>query len=352
MFGPVTTLDAGVGPNYVLASESGGHPIGVGDANDDGFLDVLIADTLSGDVGLLLGNGDGTFQATRHTQLDDENVDALLIAGLGKPSQGASLISAQGTFTVQLDFLQIGQLNVENLFPSLDRFASTMAVADLNGDGWPDLLAAGSDVAVYLGGPGGFTALPSVSASANLPSALADFNGDGILDLVAMSGNDLELFFGNGDGTFGPGQLITGGSAPCLVGDLNEDGHLDLVCAVAGMVGYVELVGSDTGAFTTGRMLSIDCVNQFICDMPVYLAELNGDGHLDLVEETFLWSDNTWVLKVAFGNGDGSFQAGTTYPSIAPVSFAFGDVNGDGRPDLIGTRVKDGNVDIWLNDCR
>ena len=99
----------------------------------------------------------------------------------------------------------------------MDRFASTMAVADLNGDGWPDLLAAGSDVAVYLGGPGGFTALPSVSASANLPSALADFNGDGILDLVAMSGNDLELFFGNGDGTFGPGQLITGGSAPCLV---------------------------------------------------------------------------------------------------------------------------------------
>ena len=86
LFGPVTTLDAGVGPNYVLASESGGHPIGVGDANDDGFLDVLIADTLSGDVGLLLGNGDGTFQATRHTQLDDENVDALLIAGLGKPS--------------------------------------------------------------------------------------------------------------------------------------------------------------------------------------------------------------------------------------------------------------------------
>ena len=118
------------------------------------------------------------------------------------------------------------------------------------------------------------------------------------------------------------------------------------------MVGYVELMGTDTGAFMTGRMLSIDCVNQFICDMPVYLADLNGDGHLDLVEETFLWSDNTWVLKVAFGNGDGSFQAGTTYPSIAPVSFAFGDVNGDGRPDLIGTRVKDGNVDIWLNDCR
>jgi hypothetical protein len=363
LFAPAYTIDAGVGPDYVLQSESGTRPLALGDINADGNLDILLANGLTGDIGLLLGNGDGTFQSARRTNLN-EQVTTVVIAPPGKQGQGVSVVAAQSlsSIAVELDFMQIGEFNVVNPYPSIDRYASQLVTADLNRDGWPDLLAAGSDIAVYLGGPGGFTPLPVVDAVSVAQAPLADFNEDGILDLVAWTSNGLEVFLGNGDGTFAWGQPV-GQFAQLnqvFVGDLNEDGHVDLLVTQYFTNSFTEMLGTGTGSFTEGSTVSLSCdpVIMAACDTPIDLLDLNGDGHLDLVEATFVHSADAWPLKIAFGNGDGTFEPGVVDPAglQATVSgdgvASFGDVNNDGRPDLIMTHWKDGNVDILLNNCR
>jgi hypothetical protein len=138
-----------------------------------------------------------------------------------------------------------------------------------------------------------------------------------------------------------------------MVGDLDEDGHQDLLVVQIGADHFVEFLGAGDGSFTEGKTVPLSCDPVWACDAPIYLLDLNGDGHLDLVESTFDWpGDDTWVLEFAFGNGDGSFQPGVVDPSIPAGPLQFGDVNNDGRPDLILSRWMDGNIDIRLNNCR
>jgi hypothetical protein len=136
-------------------------------------------------------------------------------------------------------------------------------------------------------------------------------------------------------------------------GDLNEDGHLDLLTGPGWFPPYV-LFGRGDGTFTVGPTVDVAYQNTFPA-WPHALYDLNGDGHLDFIED-----DSSGEIHVALGNGDGTFAPETIIP-VAPllddggrsfVDVVVGDVNNDGRLDLVAISYLDGTLSIFLNQCR
>jgi hypothetical protein len=169
-----------------------------------------------------------------------------------------------------------------------------VAVADLNGDGKPDLAAAvrgRNSVGVLLGrGDGAFGAATTYAVGGDpFNVAVADLNGDGKPDLVTPNrlGNDVSVLLGHGDGTF----------------------------------------GAPTG-YATGWHPNM-----------IAMVDLDGDGKFDLVTA----DHNGNSVSALLGRGDGTFGAATTYAAgRGPTDVAVADLNGDGRPDLV-TANNDGN---------
>ena len=202
--------------------------------------------------------------------------------------------------------------------------------ADFNGDGIPDLAAAGpSSLIVSLGnGDGTFRAGMKYTVATANPSGLlaADFNGDGIPDL-AVGGTVVSILLGNGDGTFqsGPSPAFAA-DAGMVTGDFNGDGIADLALASGTLVTFAG--GNGDGTF---RQTAAYTFASTVTSMAV--ADFNGDGKADAA--VFCLLD---TLNVLLGNGDGSMgnPIVTAMPANQPYNFAAAaDLNGDGKIDLV-----------------
>lgn len=322
-FAPVVTYSAGGADTNSVA---------VADVNGDGRPDIVVANFCAGvggncgagSVGVLLSNGNGTFQP----------------------------VSVYGSGGYQ---------------------PSTVIIADVNGDGRPDLVVANScvsatncsgsgtagSVGILLGnGDGTFQAAIAYDSGGNdaWDVAVADVNGDGKADIVVANrcpdencgGNGdgvVSVLFGHGDGTFesavpyDAGGLFTFSVA---VADVNNDGRPDIIVAdsfasygnEASVVGV--LLGNGDGTFQQAATYlsgggSADSVA---------VTDVNGDGFPDLIVANCGSNgdngcDGFGTAGVLLNNGDGTFQSAKTYSSGYASSVAVGDVNGDGRPDLI-----------------
>ncbi len=239
----------------------------------------------------------------------------------------------------------------------------SVAMADVNGDGKPDLLVANSfacegcnngSVSVLLGiGDGTFQNPVTYGSRGYLTFsvAVADVNGDGKPDLLVTNRNNgsvgsVGVLLGNGDGTFR--GAVTDGSGgyqanSVAVADVNGDGKPDLLvanlcaestCAMNGTVGV--LLGNGDGTFQTAVPYGS---GGYYADS-VAVADVNGDGKLDLLVANACASSsncaNGGSVGVLLGNGDGTFQAAVTYGSGGEANLvAVADVNGDGKPDLL-----------------
>lgn len=273
--------------------------IAVGDFNGDGKPDLAVNSVDQGEVVLLLGNGDGTFL----------------------PGQVLNTLTSP----------------------------QSIATADLNGDGIADLAVVNANsILIFLGnGDGTFaTTSPSLPTGMSPISVVAgDFNSDGVADLAVVNscGNaypcnnnagTVSIFLGKGDGTFtAVSATPTTGSAPAglAAADFNGDGVLDLVVTNYGIYGndaITILLGKGDGTFDAGVFYSAAGMNF----KSVAVADLNGDGIADLAVGTF-WRGMYTLL----GHGDGTFDAGQ--PVIANVQSTSGyittaDFDGDGVPDI------------------
>jgi hypothetical protein len=237
-----------------------------------------------------------------------------------------------------------------------------VVVADFNGDGKADLLAmgipAGYTSAVFLGN-GDETFQPS--SPPYLPGgravAVADFNGDGNADLLIVGAvtNGYALLLGNGDATFQAPIFRPTAISPwsVAIGDFNRDGKQDLAIAYLGG-GMTVQFGNGDGTFQPWTFYYTPAIGPNDGATSVVVADFNGDGNLDLAVACPGGSrpnGNPGYVIVFLGKGDGTFQAPLGTPVAGGAyTLAVGDFNGDARPDLAIANSYGGSVSLALGN--
>jgi hypothetical protein len=216
---------------------------------------------------------------------------------------------------------------------------SSMAIGDLDHDDEPDLVVVGDGsirLNVFLGnGDGTFDppmGLPAVVGYDSKVVVLDTLDGDAHLDVVVANAvsNDVTVLLGNGDGTFASAPTVTAGSEPTdvAVGDVNGDQFLDLVVANDGANTLHVHLGNGDGSFGAPTVLETSGWGGWgFGPYSVLIADLDGDERMDLAAKTE-------VLELFPGNGDGTFDAPHYY--AGPFGPVVDDFNLDARLDIAG----------------
>jgi hypothetical protein len=308
-----------------VSSPAGNYPtsLAVGDFNGDGKLDLVTGDPSYGsaaDVSVLLGNGDGSFQAPAAIDIN--------YYGYWGYADGAG----------------------------------SVAVGDFNGDGKLDLGVVsnyawgsyyGSGVlgmsAVLLGTGTGTFGTPNWSwlvDGYNTDATVADFNADGKLDIATVSDYGyvyVGLGAGNGYFDYQYNYYYVGASPFSVVAaDLNADGKLDLATANYYSDSVSVLLGTGTGTFGAAQNYTAGSYPSSVA-----AADFNGDNVLDLITT----DAGSASVSVLLGTGSGAFKppvsaaAGST-----PWGVAVGDFNKDGKADAASANNSSAKVSVLIND--
>jgi hypothetical protein len=349
-------VDGTFAPQVTYATGLGPLSIATGDFNGDGNLDLAVTNgdcTLQmpplppgcngSTVSILLGNGDGTFQpqVDYATVIHPSSIAAADFRGDGKidlaitSSVGGGVVvllgNGDGTFQTPVGYPASSPPSVI--------VVDSLIVADFNGDGNLDLAVGGSEVSVLLGNGNGTFQAP-LESPGGAPLAAADFNGDGKLDLFA-GGN---MLLGNGNGTFVLYATYPSGAAAAAA-DMNGDGKPDLVVAQGGGEGNFStysvavLVGNGDGTFQPPAVYGTAIYPGYLL-----IADFNGDGKLDLAVADsgcpLLNCSTPGAASILLGFGDSTFVGQTDYSIQGnPSQVLSADFNGDGKPDIAGTRT-------------
>lgn len=327
----------------------------LGDWNGDGLVDVATANSTDSSVSALLGKGDGNF-APRVDYMVGAAPYSLATCDLNKDKK-ADLVSANrgdGTVAVLLGKGD-GTFSTDGLYLCPNGGSGrAIACADLNDDGIADVAVLNNNgmlatVSVLLGtGTGKLAAKVDYSTAAN-PTAIAigDLNHDGMPDVVTGNYNPahVSVLLGKGDGTLAPHvdrKDPTDGTRSIAIADLNGDGDADLGIGDAEGRGPPGNFGMNPGN-GDGTFEAEISYPPVISGCEVAAGDLDADGRLDLIGTT------SRGLGILFGLAGGKLVRGADFrlEHSGTCALAAGDLNGDKRLDVV---VKEGpnQISSWL----
>ena len=347
--------------NYPMVGTNASY-VAVADLNGDGKADLAVTNQSDSrpnpNVSILIGAGNGSFSNT-----------GPLGVGSGPLSVAAGDVNGDGKIDLAVGTHNSGAVaillgnGIGGFAPAVYNFLSggnvmDVKMGDFNHDGWLDLAvidtwdsARRNTVRILLGN-GTATFAPAVSYQATNPGtivarlAVADFNGDGSLDLVIGSHNSgtVSTLLGNGNGTFGSPVLHSVGNNPISVitGDFNGDGKADIAAANNASSSATILLGNGDGTFQAA-------IHSALTGRPTGLAsgDFNGDGRLDVAVTLDQPANRVSIL---LGNGTGAFPAVFHFVAgIVPVHVGVGDFNGDGKSDMAVANLGSHNASVLLN---
>ncbi|HUM07144.1 MAG TPA: FG-GAP-like repeat-containing protein [Terriglobales bacterium] len=311
-------LFSGVGHGDRIPGAANVYTFAVSDFNNDGKLDMVTTNNSNvWGLGLVLGNGDGTFQPP------------VEVAGYDTYGGFGGIVAG--------DFNKDG--------------SADFAVSSLVGYGPMQLSVHLND------GHGNFTpgnTYPIGTTSVRVARTLvtADLNGDGNLDLIVPDSSNVAvaILYGKGDGTFPTSAefAVASQTTPTgvAVGDFNKDGKPDIVAASATgccpLTGGISVLLNGGGSFQAPVLYSNPAG---VDNGQVVVTDVNADGRLDVVES----SEGGSNVAVFLGNGNGTFQTAKNFYVPLPSALAVGVLNADKKPDLVLSSYYDGTVWVLLN---
>jgi uncharacterized protein (TIGR03437 family) len=365
------TYPTGISPSGVTAA----------DLNGDGLPDLVIANSGSNSLTVLLNNGTGGFTALPPIVLGQSNsafanlepsatiavdlngdhkIDLVVLSGI--PAVPFELGTPYGLLVL----LGNGDGTFQPPIPVSSCFGTFGAqVADLNGDGIPDLVTMcpsggplPNTLFLLMPGKGDGTfgsgvPLPAPASWFAPPVfTIGDFNQDGKPDIAVATGNTLALLLNDGNGNFTPiinNDEPWGGVSGIAAGDFNGDGLLDLAVCVSLANQDVEtimvLLGQSDGTFQAAPSLQAPGCLQIVA------MDLNGDGHVDLalgIPYSY-YSPALGPTDLVFyaGRGDGTFENGLPFSGSGSTGYvAFADFTGSGVIGFAGTN--DFTAPVWV----
>ena len=346
----------------------------VADINGDGHPDVIFRD----DPMVMLGVGDGTFTEANNNLLVGTDCHLAEFEKRGHLDLFCARLDTSSPGTLLRYLLEIHHGNPDGTFTIAPFYSKSFSSADLtqpfaardlNGDGYPDVLALSADgLVIFFGEPGMHFSAPAHYAfyspegddeDQGDPSLIADYNLDGNLDLAMPGVNGIYITYGKPDGTFDappvirPG-LTTGGHT--LVADFNEDGTPDILTSRTNRLQLS--LGKGDGTFASFVTVQTSGSSpQYFSGGPAGLFEgdFNGDKHKDVITFGQSATDGSFLGQLFLGRGDGTFQDPVAVTNTGLLdSYPFqqtviADMNGDGRDDFVNITTDPGGQATDVN---